>query len=103
MPCSPNLEDIDKSGKDTGYQIREKFYYMKYLSFKQDYPKKELFLDNELFKKNFEYYFFQDEIVAVHFNKTSRNIKSTLLKNLLWNFLRAKNARTCYKIVKDSP
>lgn len=101
LPCSKKTIEIDKTGKDTGYQIREKFYNTNYISFKQSTLKSSPFPKHRSFRKNFEYYFLDDKFIAVHFNKTSRNIKSSFFGNFRWNLLRSKNASICYKYIEN--
>lgn len=102
LPCSRKTVDIDKTGKDVGYKIRDQYHYMQYMSFKQDTLKTSPFAKGKLFRKNFEYYFLGDQLIAVHFNKTSRNFGSSFAKNFYWDLLRSKNAKICYKYISNN-
>ena len=109
LPSSNDPSYIDKNGKDVGYKIRDQFNKLKYISFPVGFDNSIKFASSKLFKKKFEYFFFNKTLFAIHFNKTSRSINKKVntynpykyLLNVYWNFLRERNSKICYQYIKN--
>lgn len=107
-PSSNDAKEIMEAGSDVGYQIREEFANLNYMSFQQKILKNSLFFQSSLFVKDFEYYFFEGKLTAVHFNKTSRKLSEisrkkfssiSFIQSLIWNLIRNAIAKKCYDMI----
>ncbi|MFT6258485.1 MAG: hypothetical protein ACJA0S_000452 [Rickettsiales bacterium] len=114
-PISNNPEKVVLAGQDVGYKIREQFSKKPYGSFKRKKMVEPIIFQSTHFAKNFEYYFFEENLIAVHFNKTSRNFSGkgnnkfysklflvVIFKTLIWNFIRCRAAKKCYDFLNKS-